>query len=317
MRSIILSLQVLTLLFITYPLKANISDPFLEGDGPDNGSFFMRVKDSRKTNTISNQKRKITIQLFFLNRFYDEINKVNDLDITAAFNRALRSRALLKKRNQLQASEQGIKFFYKGISDENRDKKYNRISFISENIIISDPQKINLTFKQKEFADYLDVSIDEDSDYSKKIQYRPLSINMVNCDANLNEDTKIITLYGSFTASSALDLSTRDFSFQFKEKSKKLKIIAKKGKRKLRLAAELIEGAPAEINRVNDEKEYLLNLPLRLIPKNKSTKKNYKEDEIYKVTIPMLLKLRTKSGLEFEVKATVKEQIKNFLDLSD
>ncbi|NQY80499.1 MAG: hypothetical protein HRT47_09325 [Candidatus Caenarcaniphilales bacterium] len=318
MRKIFLSFQLIALLFICFPAKANITDPFFGGDGPDNGSFFMRIKDSRNNNKISNQKRKITIQLFFLNRFYDEINRVNDLDLAAAFNRSLRSRALLKKKSQLQASKQGIKFFYKDISNEDRDKKYNRVSFVSENIIISDPQRINFSFDQEEFADYLDVSIDESSNYNKGVKYRPLSTEIESFDGNVNEDTKIVRITGTFTANSELNLSTTKFSFKFKEKSKRVKPIAKKGKRKLRLTADLVEDSPAEVTRVNDDSlDYQVNLPITLNTKNKSILKRYKEDETYEVTIPVLLEATTSSGLEFEVKATIKEQFTNFLKLSD
>ncbi len=314
MKNIFLSLQLLTLLLISYPVGANITDPVFDGDGPDNGSFFMRVKDSRNNTKISNKKRKITIQLFFLNRFYDEINRVNDLDLAAAFNRSLRSKALLKKKSQLQATKQGIKFFYKDISQEDRSKKYNRVSFISENIIISDPQRINFSFDQEEFADYIGVSIDENSNYNKGVRYRPLSTEVESFDGNLNEDTKLVRITGTFTANSELNLSTTKFSFKFKEKSKKIKPLARKGKRKLRLEAELPEGSTAEVTRINEDSlDYQINLPVILSAKNKSTRKKYKEEETYEVTIPILLEATTSSGLEFEVKATIKEQFTNFL----
>ena len=308
---IILSLATL---LISNSIRANaaINDIFHDPDGPDRGSFFMRVNDSLNNKKISTKNRRLTIQLFFLSEFYDEINEVNNLDLAAAFNRALRVRALVKKNNDLQASKQSIRFSYKDISSEDRDKKYNRVSFRSERIVISDPQNISFNFDQEEFADYIDVSIDEDSNYNKRVKFKSLSSEVDSFDAGVAD--RLVTISGNFIAENELNLNSQSFEFKFKENKKTKRAIAKRKKQRIRLNAELDKDIDPKVTLVDlDDLEYQVNIPLKLKLRNSSDRRKYKNSEVYEVEIPVLMKLVTVDGLEIDIKGTVKEQLSDFI----
>jgi hypothetical protein len=306
MKKLLVFLFVLAML----PVQAGFFDDLFSSDedGDDRGPFYFKIQDSlNNDNEVSFEDRRLTVRVFFYTRFYNNISNRDEDDLEEFFNSNLEVVTQKEKNGSKDKLGQGLTFKFKNLPEIKNNRRYSSIVFESSKINITESQKLIFRFDQRDFAQDLGFNINDNNRYRRSFNFKPINIELNTLElAIIDSQTFII---GDFATSIAVDPSQELVSFDLFRKGKSVKSIAKKGRRKLRLDAELAE--LSDYLTKLDSGRYRVRVPVDLSLRNSN--KSINAEDIFNVKLPLLIEAQTESGLELKIKALIKTKISNFL----
>lgn len=310
---LLLKLVLITLISLS-PVRAGFFDDLFGSSSQpkDKGPFYITVIDQLDNNdTISTSERTIKIRLFYLKKYLNTIESLDNVDLKDAFNNNLTVRTQFVNGGPKTQLGQNLSFKIKNIREEDSSKKYNQVVFESTDLIIDEAQKLFFTFDVKDFADDINVSIvgEKQKDSEKNLRYYPIIIERLNAEFQLNPDGikaegdafSPQLIVDDFQTEYDLDLNTQVNSFELYRNKKLVNALAKKTdkKFKLDLAFEDLNGAYLQENVSGG---YEFEVPVSIEPANIKQLKFFQRSKTYSVRCPVEITTATTTGLEVVIK---------------
>lgn len=311
----------LIILISLSPVKAGFFDDIFgsSNEPKDRGPFYIRVIDQLDNNdTISNSARTIKIRLFYLKRYFNTIDSMENVDLKEDFNRNLTVSTQFENDGPKTQLGQNLSFKIKNIREDDDNKRYNQIVFESTDLIIDEPQKLYFTFDVKEFANDINVSIvgEKQDDNNKTLRYYPIVIERLN--AQFEQDNSLAKaeadafspqlIVDSFQTDYVIDLSSQVNSFELYRNKKLVKSIAKKADKKYALTPSFqdVNGTYLQES-INGGYEF--EIPIRIEPTKTKQLKFFQRSKTYSVRCPVEIRTNTDTGLELVIKVLARGKL--------
>lgn len=326
MFRLILSLFLIALTAFL-PGKAGFFDDLFGGDGEtkDRGPFFIRVRDNLDNKeTISTQTRKFVLSVFYLRDFFQIIDDTDRAELKEALNDAISVKVQFEKNGDKETfGDEDFKFKVRSVKDDNDDGTYNEIVYESTEFTITRSQKVFFKFDVEEFADEVDVSIQEpEDDFSEKtINFRPIVIEPkgfgleedLTRTANLDEAFNPQSITGSFSTGKSINTDIQSTDFDLSRNGKDIKAQAKLKSKKFNLDLELSE----ELEGNNDFEylrdlgngDYEINAPIRIKASKTNQTSKFTNAKKFKLKVPLQIETQTDDGLELKIKILAKDKL--------